>query len=200
MAKNKNNPKPLTNTHHKNWKPKYTSKRSIRHRNAQPKQYKKMFTKIPLSSFCVDYLLLSMAITWSVVTIVGEALLMKTNISFARGSQLQKASWSEVGVCVHISVSVPDPFWLEPVLFLCLWPQTLWVHLGISVAVSWGHCLPWSYYALWLLLSFYLLFSIGPWTPRRFDEENPFRTECSKISHFLHIVQLWVFVLIFIYC
>ena len=47
---------------------------------------------------------------------------------------------------------------------------------------------------------FHLFFHVDPWPLQGFDANIPCRTECSKVSYSLHLVQLRFSVLIIIYC
>lgn len=90
-----------------------------------------------------------------------------------------------------------DLFWLEPVLFM--YGDHNVCEFICALALLMERALFGVIHTLCLLLSFCLLFHMSPWTlKRRFNEVNPFRSKCSQISHYLHIVQLWVFVLVLI--
>lgn len=62
---------------------------------------------------------------------------------------------------------------------------------------SWNHLLP-------LALKIFLFYYIDPWALRYgggyVDEGILFRAECAKVSHSMHIFQLWVSFLITIKC
>lgn len=51
---------------------------------------------------------------------------------------------------------------------------------------------PWTPLHPWLFQSFCLLFPRALGFSGAFDEDIPFRAHCSKVSHSLHFVQLWV--------
>lgn len=97
-----------------------------------------------------------------------------------------------------------SPIWLEPVQVLWVLAQSLWVCMYIRPVVSGRYCLNCLLgiiHYLWLLKSFCFLFHIDFWAlSGGFDEDILFWTKCSKVSHSLHIVQLWVFMLVPIYC
>lgn len=52
---------------------------------------------------------------------------------------------------------------------------------------------------LCILQALYLFFLSKP-QGKGFNEDNPFRSECSKVSYTSSTVQLWVFVSVLIYC
>lgn len=108
-----------------------------------------------------------------------------TGLPFARSHQLQIPSWLRVGLCVRFSRSVLDP--LESVRVLCRWPQCLWVHPGISPAVSESYCFLGVIHRLWLLIfPPSLLHKSLCWVGRLLKPPIPFRPESSKVSHSWH--------------
>ena len=91
--------------------------------------------------------------------------------------------------------------WLSCVQSLCLLPQSLWVHMCVSLQCLEGiasfvsSILP-GFCSLFASSSSGLPKPLGKW----FDEDLPLRSEYSTICHSLHIAQLWVSVFIPIYC
>lgn len=82
-----------------------------------------------------------------------------------------------------------DFVWFEPVQVLCLLPQPLSSHQsGVS-----GTTTPGSY---GLPTSSFSQIQGPCWE----GLDIPFMTECSKLSHSMHVVQLWVSVLSTVYC
>lgn len=130
--------------------------------------------------------------TWGlpvhVVCLPNETLLQKAKYSFVSGYQLEIASDLGMGYVFLSSFSPETPIWLRPV--------SLWLHMCISL-LSRRSCFLGVFHLHWLLQSFSLLFCRVPRHMRgwEFDGRIPQRTDCSKISHSLHIVQLWVSVI-----
>ena len=82
--------------------------------------------------------------------------------------------------------------WLEPMQSLSILSQSLWVHMCIGPDVSGSHCSLVTFTS-----SDSCNLSLLPNSSLRPKRKSfiLFRTECSKVSHFLDIVQLWVSVL-----
>lgn len=82
----------------------------------------------------------------------------KVDFPFASGYQMEIASWLGVGSYVHFSLSMLQTVYLEPVQFLCMLLQSLWVYMHMRC--TWK-TLVWSSPLschLWLLQSFCLFF------------------------------------------
>jgi len=93
----------------------------------------------------------------------------ETKFSFVSDYQLERTS--ELGVGFVSTPQSWESIWPGPVL--CLWalPQSLWASD---------------------FQSFCLLFHSALRATRwESDGDIPFRAECSKVSHSLHVVQLW---------
>lgn len=65
-----------------------------------------------------------------------------------------------------------------------------------KILFSWTHPFP---LALTIFLPPFWHSSLSP-EGERFNANTPFRIACSKISHSWYVLQLWVSVLVFIYC
>lgn len=71
---------------------------------------------------------------------------------------------------------------------------SLWVHVCITSVVSVRCCYRGIIHHLWLL-TWSHLFDIEGWSFREgFDEDIPFRNECSKVSHFVQCPVLGLYV------
>lgn len=133
---------------------------------------------------------------WAVVDISSETSLEKTDFPLASGYQ----SW--INSCLGLETVSTfsqswNPVWLEPGKALCMLPQSLCMHMCITLVVSRSSCFLGVNRHLWFTHSFCLLFSMDPEPWREgFGEDTPFRIQCSNVSHALHSVQLWVSLLI----
>jgi hypothetical protein len=129
-----------------------------------------MWDKTPLLSlFYVGHLLLVMGLALRVTCIPSDAPLEKV-ISLCQWSSVGDSVWVRGGgLCLLFPVL--GVHWLGPVLSVC----------AATISAS-----------LWLFQSFCLLFHSVPELPgEELDGAIPFRTECSKVSPSLHVVQLW---------
>lgn len=99
-----------------------------------------------------------------------------------------------MGPHVHFFLSVLGPHVWRPSVHTV----TLWVHIWISPVVPGRYCFPWSHVSPLIFMSPLLYWSLS--LMGRSLTTKPFRTEYSKVSHSLYIVQLWVSLLIPIYC
>lgn len=107
----------------------------------------------------------------------------KTDFPFPSRHQLQIVSWLRVGLlCLNAKIFAL----FNPVHALCVLSiVTVSVNLyWKSPVVSGRICFLGVIHHLWLLQCFCLFFHIDLWALR----------ECSKLSHSLHIIHLWVFV------
>jgi hypothetical protein len=77
-----------------------------------------------------------------------EIQLEKTDLSFGCSCQFEIASWLGIGARVHFHLSALG---LGPVQSLCMWPQSLWVHMCVSSVVPRRHCFVGVSHSLWLL-------------------------------------------------
>lgn len=127
------------------------------------------------------------SLIWGTINMLRETLLKKTNFSFASGIICR---YLGIRASVYFPFSVLRPSWLEPCRS-CAVCHSLWEFICV-----WKTLFPWSYPFPLPLQSFCLLICIDPepWG-EWFDGDILFRTECSQISYYLHIVQLWVGVL-----
>ena len=85
----------------------------------------------------------------------------------------------------------------KPIQSLCMLSPSLWVHVWVRSAVSRRPCFLACLHFLYLLWFFCLLFNRVP-EPKReeFDENIPFKTMNSEVSHTLCNVWLWVSVFV----
>lgn len=144
---------------------------------------------MPLSSFCVGHLLLVMRPALKSGVCPQWDLLERTNFSFISGYQVETTSG--LGLCPLLLV-LRDLSGSSPLAQTCAGPvhadTSLWVHMCVGSAVSRRSCFPSISHDLPPLL---LQGSLSPraggiWW------RYPFRAECSKAFHSLHVVQLWV--------
>lgn len=113
--------------------------------------------------------------------------LWKSNVSYKSSCQLEIASGLGVGAYVYFSFSA-----LETVLFWTCTGAVQTATVAVSLCVchttmsgrwfSWESSITSSFYTLSTSPSTWFLW---------FDEDFPFRTECFKVSHSLHIFHLW---------
>lgn len=89
-------------------------------------------------------------------------------------------------------------------VWICAGPvcaATLPVSSHVHSPVVSGRHFPWCHPSLWLLhLSTPSSTEFPELWGEGFDEDMPFGTECSKVSHILPTVQMWVSVLVPSYC
>lgn len=112
--------------------------------------------------------------------------------SFASDYQLEIYSfWIRDGDLCALPLSVLGSHRTYPMQVLCILPQSVWVHMCISPAMSRRHGFLGIFHPHWLLQYFLLLNPEG----ERFDGDIPLGL-CSKVSHSLHIVQLWLSVFV----
>jgi hypothetical protein len=111
--------------------------------------------------------------------------------------QLQIVSWLRESVSSS-PVQCWELIWSEPVVgFMCA--VTVWVNTCISNVLS-GTLFRWSPPTPLALIIFpppLLHRSLS--LEKKFWWRHPFSVECSRVSHPLHIVQLWIPLLITIY-
>lgn len=87
----------------------------------------------------------------------------------------------------------------EPVQFLCRLPQSLWVHMYTSTAVSVRIWFLGVIHHSWFLKSFCLQICIYPWTLNGdISIKSSHLGLSSSVIHSLHIILLWISLLIFI--
>lgn len=77
-----------------------------------------------------------------------------TNFSFVSGYQIERASWLEMGACVHFSSQCWNPIWLRTGVYTA---KSLWVHM-YGNPVFRRSCSPGLLHPLWLLQFSHLLF------------------------------------------
>jgi hypothetical protein len=137
-------------------------------------------TKIPLSS---SYIGLKLKCGY----LPSEPPLKKTNLSLASGCHLQSASW--LGMRAHVS------FYLLPPRHHLAWPcmccHSFYEFICAPVLLCLKHVaslVSSSLSGLRIFLPPLLHSSLSP-VGRGFDEDITLCTECSKVSHSLHIVQ-----------
>lgn len=130
--------------------------------------------------------------------VTSETLLRKTNFSFVGGCQWEITSQLGVRVRVPFLFHCRNPIWCRPV-----YAATACESVCALVCCVEGDLFPWC------LLSPLILPLFLPPLPQGFpelwrdgfDKDIPFRIECSRGFHSLHIVWLWISALYgFVYC
>lgn len=153
----------------------------------------KKTTEIPLTSFILATHCLFWGLFLSVVYLPSELHRGKFIVT-ACSCHLEIASWLRIEALVHISLSRPGSLRLEPM-------QAYVARVSVD-SYAYQSCCDWNNPVfLWCYPSpFPLLYrSMSP-EGEGFHEDVPFITECSKVSSFQCVVQLWVSVLAPIYC
>lgn len=120
--------------------------------------------------------------------------------------ELFASQWNSAGelvfLCEHLSIRYS--FWVSACVYFCsqCW-ESIWFILctlpqSVSSYMCWSCCgmssIPSASYIVLPPLP------QGPMSPVGTDENIPFNTECSQVSHSLHIAQLWVSLFALIYC
>lgn len=114
-----------------------------------------------------------------------------------------KQPWLWCAICTPLPPPAPSVHFSLSVLkyhlhVLCMLSQSRGVHIEQSPVVSERHCFFVAIDPLWLLIFLPPLLHIS-WA-RRGGVWWRHPTECSQVSHPLHLAHLWLFVLIPIYC
>lgn len=124
----------------------------------------------------------------------------KTVSPFEGRCRLEIASCFGMGAFTFSSPSPRDPTGLN-----CVSP--VWAATGSVVPASPSCCLKRSFLSVsplpWPLHSFHFLFLVAPEALGKratCDGHIPFRTACSKTSHSMYILRLWVSVFVPIFC
>lgn len=144
-------------------------------------KWNKKFTRIPLSLLYVGQLLLGVLPTMN-----SKQFVEKADFPFVHGYQLQIVSWLGLRSGVHF-------------LFLVLGPHMAWTRAGPvhAITASWVLCASvlyvWKTECILGIICLLWLFHVALWTLRGgFNDSISVRAERCKVSHSLHIVQLWV--------
>ena len=148
-----------------NWKPQYISKNVLLKTNKQ----KQTLTKIILNKenlqkyywvhfafgiYCWASIYICFYTQWDYVWIL---------FSFFSGCHLEIDSRLQMVPCVYFLGQYWNPAWVRPMQAPCMWPLSLWRHVGFSPIVSRTLCLLGVFYFQWHLLSSCLLFHRVSW-------------------------------------
>lgn len=106
--------------------------------------------------------------------------------------------WLEMELYVHFSFFILGFCLVWILQVLCSQSLCEFIHVPVLLCLE---NTVWSYLSPLVVLKFSPFFHVDTrvlW--EGFDKGISFRAECSKVSHSLHIVQLWTSVLSTIYC
>lgn len=145
-----------------------------------------------MDPFCVDQVL-RWDLLWNLVDIPSAIPVEKTDLLSPSSYQLQMTPWLGMGLCPPFAFLVLGFVWIELVQVLCVLSWCLWAHVWISTVESVRCCFLGVIHNLGLLESFQILFCKDS-----YDSRGGMRQRPASLT--LCIVQLWVSVLVTVYC